>query len=114
VVARHQGLDRGLVGAACSSLCSARFGLIGSFHRILAAQYSVESTHCLGMHRRHHVAVRVEGDLDAAVAEELLDRFGVNPVGEQSAGGGVSEVVDADAGKAGLVQRPPQREPSAS
>ena len=47
------------------------------------------------------VAVDVEGDGDAAMAEPLGDNFGVDTIGQRQGGPGVAEVVEADTGQPG-------------
>jgi len=45
---------------------------------------------------RKQVAVTVESDLDAGVAELRLDRLGVGALGDEQGGARMAEIVDAE------------------
>jgi hypothetical protein len=49
--------------------------------------------------------IRVEGDADLRVAEAFLDYLGMDAGGEKERGGGVPQVVEADGGQVGRVEK---------
>src|SRR5205823_3253390 len=58
----------------------------------------------LPMKCRSHMAVGIEGQLDGAVTEEVLNHLRMRACFQQHASGAVSKVVDPDTGQARMMQ----------
>jgi len=50
------------------------------------------------------MAVGIEGDVDAAMSQALLDDLGVDALREHQAGGGMAEIVKANLRQAGRIE----------
>jgi hypothetical protein len=70
------------------------------------AQQVVQPVGSLGLEVGEDVAIKVEGDGHASVAQPLGDYLRVNPLLKQEGGVGVAKVVEAQAAKAHLSATP--------
>ena len=75
----------------------------------VAPQRLVDAVRRFTGYLRSHVAIGVERDADLRMSQDLHDHSGRHTLGEQDAGGGVPEIMDADLPKVSLADQLAER-----